>query len=496
MKEDTQHLEPSFVVVASKIECFQVFISSSITDRYSIMLPSPSSTSSHLPSDIIKLNVRGTTLFARRDTLTCVKGSFLEAKFSGRWDSCLVRDKQGAVCLDVNDYIFKKVLEYLYIVKISDDVPPLPSVDGGQQVKFEAYVKFFALQNNEPEFSDSFKALSVASSSHTLDGAVIVDHIPDTICDITYQDHNSGGTDDIFFTNFYVNGTVLTYKKSTLCLDPTSKLAHNLSDAEWLKEHRFTTDDGTECILIEQPTYAFEELAEYLDLKNIWSDNDNNVPVPTFNCDVLKKEYFLRMVNHFFLVSSDVGQALARHHNIDSEVIIDGNDVDKLQEWLYSEEKYFHEPTLLYRASRDGWSAKDFHRLCDGKGATITVVKSVDGYIFGGYTDISWSSPHPAVYRSSSKSFLFSFRSHAGVGPMKIKMVGNCQHAVYHQASLGPVFGGGHDLCISPNAHQKYDSYSKTNFTYRPRPTSTSRDTTFFTRSENFLVEEFEVFQV
>lgn len=30
---------------------------------------------------------------------------------------------------------------------------------------------------------------------------------------------------------------------------------------------------------------------------------------------------------------------------------------------------------LLYRASRDGYRAKDFHRYCDAQGATIIVVK-------------------------------------------------------------------------------------------------------------------------
>ena len=28
--------------------------------------------------------------------------------------------------------------------------------------------------------------------------------------------------------------------------------------------------------------------------------------------------------------------------------------------------------------------------MCDGKGATVTVVKSSDGYIFEGYTDVAW----------------------------------------------------------------------------------------------------------
>ena len=58
-------------------------------------------------------------------------------------------------------------------------------------------------------------------------------------------------------------------------------------------------------------------------------------------------------------------------------------------EWLASSGKT-ETPKLLYRASRDGWDASDFHRICNDKGATVTVVKSSDGYIFGGYTDVAW----------------------------------------------------------------------------------------------------------
>jgi len=46
---------------------------------------------------------------------------------------------------------------------------------------------------------------------------------------------------------------------------------------------------------------------------------------------------------------------------------------------------------LLYRASREGWTASNFHACCDFKGPTMTVVKCEDN-IFGGYTEESWES--------------------------------------------------------------------------------------------------------
>ena len=47
---------------------------------------------------------------------------------------------------------------------------------------------------------------------------------------------------------------------------------------------------------------------------------------------------------------------------------------------------------LLYRGSKDGWAAADFHRLCDNKGPTVTLVKSSAGRISGGFTTVSWTS--------------------------------------------------------------------------------------------------------
>ena len=43
---------------------------------------------------------------------------------------------------------------------------------------------------------------------------------------------------------------------------------------------------------------------------------------------------------------------------------------------------------LLYRGSRDGFSAGSFHEKCDNKGPTVTIVLA-NNCVFGGYTDIS-----------------------------------------------------------------------------------------------------------
>ncbi|XP_015770842.1 PREDICTED: peroxidasin homolog [Acropora digitifera] len=44
-----------------------------------------------------------------------------------------------------------------------------------------------------------------------------------------------------------------------------------------------------------------------------------------------------------------------------------------------------------WRAKTDGWAASTYHSNCDAKGPTVTIIQ-VGSYIFGGYTDLSWSS--------------------------------------------------------------------------------------------------------
>ena len=60
---------------------------------------------------------------------------------------------------------------------------------------------------------------------------------------------------------------------------------------------------------------------------------------------------------------------------------------DKMREWLGD-----YNWRLLYRASEHGYTAKSFHECCDDvNGPTLVIIKSSEGWIFGGYTTQSWS---------------------------------------------------------------------------------------------------------
>ncbi|CAG8806931.1 14398_t:CDS:2, partial [Gigaspora rosea] len=69
-----------------------------------------------------------------------------------------------------------------------------------------------------------------------------------------------------------------------------------------------------------------------------------------------------------------------------------------------------YEFKLLLRGSRDGFTPADFHKMCDGKGATLTVLRvKHENEILGGYNPHSWDSPISSKYCNTSKSFIFKF---------------------------------------------------------------------------------------
>ena len=48
---------------------------------------------------------------------------------------------------------------------------------------------------------------------------------------------------------------------------------------------------------------------------------------------------------------------------------------------------------LIYRATRDGFGATDFHSKCDRYQNSLMIIKSTKGYVFGSYTEKNWSGP-------------------------------------------------------------------------------------------------------
>ena len=76
---------------------------------------------------------------------------------------------------------------------------------------------------------------------------------------------------------------------------------------------------------------------------------------------------------------------------------------------------------LIYRATRDGSTSKDFHKKCDNQGPTISLFKNDKGYIFGGYASISWFDK--GRHKSAPDSFIFTLSNIYNTEPAKFPYV-------------------------------------------------------------------------
>merc|ERR1719461_276646 len=95
---------------------------------------------------------------------------------------------------------------------------------------------------------------------------------------------------------------------------------------------------------------------------------------------------------------------------IGSEMLTNKEE-EQLMEWIDDSNKCDFK--LLFKATRDGFGSAEFHKKCDGKGANISIIKSEQQCIFGGYTSKSWHSACPRI--SDDYAWLYSLRNKKGI---------------------------------------------------------------------------------
>ncbi|RMX48487.1 hypothetical protein pdam_00008503 [Pocillopora damicornis] len=162
--------------------------------------------------------------------------------------------------------------------------------------------------------------------------------------------------------------------------------------------------------------------------------------------------------------------------------------IDLLKETIESASDDY---VLLYRASQNGWTAANFHSCCDGKGPTVTVIKS-GNYVFGGYTEEQWDQPAGgANYKKAPESFLFSLVNPNSLPPSKLPLItGKEGNAIHCHNGYGPTFGSGHDLRIVSAPNSNNCSVSLNNSYQCPTGQNAA---TFLQGNQNFTISEMEM---
>ena len=140
---------------------------------------------------------------------------------------------------------------------------------------------------------------------------------------------------------------------------------------------------------------------------------------------------------------------------------------------------------LIYRASRDGFRAIDFHEKCDKIKNTLTIIKTNDSNIFGGFTPAPWSQKNEFESDDILVSYLFSLLNKNNK-PYLI-YCNNKERAIKCNKDFGPCFGDD-DLVVINGSNLNKRSYLNIGQAYF------NNELTIETNKEYFQSEEIEVY--
>ena len=172
--------------------------------------------------------------------------------------------------------------------------------------------------------------------------------------------------------------------------------------------------------------------------------------------------------------------------NIDSQILklYDSNELNLIEKGVQKNlKKKINKYTLLFRASRDGYRASNFHSKCDGKTNTVALVETTTGRRFGGFTDAQWDQS--SSYKTGSNGFVFSLDNN------EIYYNKDNRYNINCNSSYGPMFGGGCDFYICDSCNSSNSSGDNSGHSYE-----TNGKQYALAGSNNFLVRDYEVFQL
>jgi hypothetical protein len=175
-------------------------------------------------------------------------------------------------------------------------------------------------------------------------------------------------------------------------------------------------------------------------------------------------------------------ELIEKCHNFkNSSILKDRDKMKMISEWIMPNRNIIY--TQIYKASKDGATGKDFHRCCDNKGPTVTLIESTSGYIFGGYISITWEGPSNWTYKGNDpNAFIFSVNN-------KCKYpIQDQSRVINNQKDYGPDFGS-NDIYITNDILNNNSCQCNNYKYYNLDPKNVAGGTTF-------QVKELEIYLV
>jgi len=235
--------------------------------------------------------------------------------------------------------------------------------------------------------------------------------------------------------------------------------------------------------------YKIEIRKENDKFKLIYEGNNNNYIINNLDDNT---NYEIRLCSFYNNIISEWTQIYKIKTKEFSSVILNNNEkkkeyINKILEWSGNKSM-----ELIYRGTRDGMTAYNFHNKCDNKGKTICLFLNDKDNIFGGYSSIPWTNN--GGDKTSNDCFLFTLSNIYNTEPTKFPYVQ--ERSVFHNSNYGPAFGAGSDLFLYNNFTS--DNTNGSGFPYSFQDTL-GKGKSIFTGDFNnkyFKLKEIEVFKI
>ena len=127
-------------------------------------------------------------------------------------------------------------------------------------------------------------------------------------------------------------------------------------------------------------------------------------------------------------------------------------EYELIKSWINStlDSRQKIELQLIYKKSRDGDSISNFHRRCDGRGKTVTIIETKDGLKFGGFKNDSWDCNG---WKKNNKDFVFSLNT---LTKYNHNNNGDSTYGHYDYVCFGNSSTGG-DICFHKSMNIGYN---------------------------------------
>jgi len=148
---------------------------------------------------------------------------------------------------------------------------------------------------------------------------------------------------------------------------------------------------------------------------------------------------------------------------------------------------------LLYKGVRDGLFDKTFHFKCDKRGENLSIIKA-NGFLFGGWTPLSWCVGSGWKGDETKKSFIFTLTNPHSIPPTQYFQLNDDRRTIYSSCKNGPCFGRD-DIDIQiDKSHGSYKNYF--DFPDSFIDTTGKGSLTFNGLKEGWIVQDIEVYGV